>query len=169
MNGGEPTTSDPKLTPLVDANNRFACDLYGKLKSDQGNLFFSPSSIFTALDMTTAGAAGETAAQMRKVLQLDRAGDALSGEKLHTAAAGLIKRLNDSGKGGAYQLTVANRLWGQQGYHFLDPFLSVLRINYGAELVPVDFSMSDAARNTINTWVEKATTAKSKISFRQVH
>ncbi len=48
MNGGEPTTSDPKLTPLVDANNRFACDLYGKLKSTQGNLFFSPSSIFTA-------------------------------------------------------------------------------------------------------------------------
>src|SRR5689334_12523652 len=98
MNGAEPTTSDPKLTALVDANNRFACDLYGKLKSDQGNLFFSPSSIFTALDMTTAGAAGETAAQMRKVLQLDGAGDALAGEKLHTAAAGLIKRLNDAGK-----------------------------------------------------------------------
>ncbi len=131
MNGAEPTTSDPKLTPLVDANNRFACDLYGKLKNDQGNLFFSPSSIFTALDMTTAGAAGETAAQMRKVLQLDGAGDALSGEKLHTAAAGLIKRLNDAGKGGAYQLTVANRLWGQQGYHFLDPFLVFCRIIMG--------------------------------------
>ncbi len=71
--------------------------------------------------MTTAGAAGETAAQMRKVLQLDGAGDVLSGEKLHTAAAGLIKRLNDAGKGGAYQLTVANRLLGTAGI----PFFSI--------------------------------------------
>ena len=57
MNGAEPTATVPDLAPLVQANNRFACDLYGKLRSEKGNLFFSPSSIFTALDMTTAGAA----------------------------------------------------------------------------------------------------------------
>ena len=99
---------------------------------------------------------------MRKVLQLDAAGEALAGEKLHRAAAGLIRRLNDGGKGGAYQLTVANRLWGQQGYEFLDSFLSLLRTNYGAELAPLDFGMSDAARKTINAWVEKATNDKIK-------
>ena len=57
---------------------------------------------------------------------------------------------------------MANRLWGQEGYHFLEPFLSILRINYGADLVPLDFAMSEAARQTINAWVEKATNDKIK-------
>jgi serpin B len=162
MNGAEPATTGAGIAPLVEANNLFACDLYGKLRSEQGNLFFSPNSIFTALDMTTAGARGETAAQMRKVLQLDSAGDAHGGEKLHAAAAELIQRLNDGGKGGAYQLTVANRLWGQQGYPFLAPFTKILHDDYAAEMTPLDFGRPDTARQTINLWVEQATNDKIK-------
>ena len=56
MNGAEPTKTGADLSALVESNNRFACDLYGKLQSEPGNLFFSPNSIFTALDMTTARA-----------------------------------------------------------------------------------------------------------------
>ncbi len=162
MNGAEPTATVPDLAPLVQANNRFACDLYGKLRSEKGNLFFSPSSIFTALGMTTAGTRGETATQMRTVLQLLSAGSTLEGDQFHTAAAGLIKRLNDGGKGGTYQLTVANRLWGQQGFPFLAPFLELLRDKYGAEMTALDFKNAEASRQTIHAWVATATNDKIK-------
>jgi serpin B len=47
---------------VVDGGNAFATDLYAKLAAQtQGNLFFSPGSIETALAMTYAGAAGNTA------------------------------------------------------------------------------------------------------------
>ena len=52
------------------AGNRFACDLYHELRDTDGNLFFSPSSISTALAMTYAGARGVTASEMAATLHL---------------------------------------------------------------------------------------------------
>ncbi len=43
---------------LVKGNNSFCFDLYRQLKEEDGNLFFSPYSISTALAMTYAGAGG---------------------------------------------------------------------------------------------------------------
>ena len=37
---------------VVQANNAFAVELYSHLRSQSGNLFFSPESISTALAMT---------------------------------------------------------------------------------------------------------------------
>ena len=55
-----------------------------------------------------------------------------------------------------YRLNVANRLWGQQGYHFLPDFLAVTRDFFHAELAEVDFiGHTELARETINEWVEK--------------
>ena len=56
------------MASVVEGNSQFAVDLYGKLKGQAGNLFFSPSSISIALAMTYAGARGETAKQMAEVL-----------------------------------------------------------------------------------------------------
>ena len=42
-------------------NNVFAIDLYSRLSADGGNVFFSPTSVQTALEMTWAGARGKTA------------------------------------------------------------------------------------------------------------
>jgi len=42
-------------TPATD-NAAFALDLYEQLRQEEGNLFFSPHSISTALAMTYAGA-----------------------------------------------------------------------------------------------------------------
>ena len=60
--------ADEKADRLAVAqnNNQFAVELYGKLCAQDGNLFFSPYNIETALGMTYAGADGETAAQMAK-------------------------------------------------------------------------------------------------------
>src|SRR5258706_4896410 len=68
-------TRRPILPPQADksdqSNNAFATDLYAQFASTEGNLFFSPTSIQTALAMTWAGAKGRTADEMAKVLHLN--------------------------------------------------------------------------------------------------
>lgn len=150
--------SKADVAAVVEGNNAFAFDLYARLKIKEGNLIFSPYSISTALAMTYAGARGETAAQMEKTLRF-----ALGQEKLHPAMADLVDDLNARGGEGEYELVVANRLWGQTGYRFLDPFLALNRAYYGAGLEQVDFARAtEGARKTINAWVEKQTRDKIK-------
>ena len=77
---GEAVVVDEEGAKLVaEPNNAFAVDLYAKLKDAEGNLFFSPLSISTALAMTYAGARGDTAAQMAEVLHFDLPQDRLCG------------------------------------------------------------------------------------------
>ena len=57
------------VAAVVSGDNQFAYDLYGTLgNSDSGNMVFSPYSISTALAMTYAGAAGQTATEMAQTL-----------------------------------------------------------------------------------------------------
>src|SRR3954449_10859221 len=74
-----PSESDPGPPPIAwsaemqsvaDGNNQFAVDLYGKLRSEKGNLFFSPYSAHTALAMTANGARGATRDQLVATLHL---------------------------------------------------------------------------------------------------
>jgi serpin B len=88
---------------------------------------------------------------------------ALADEKLHPAMGALISDLNAAGKAGGFQLNVANALWGQKGHQFLPEFLALNKASYGAGLETVDFAGdAEAARRTINAWVEKQTQDKIK-------
>jgi serpin B len=143
-------------TVVVKGNNAFAVALYGQLRNRSGNLFFSPESISTALAMAYAGARDNTASQMAKTLHFT-----LPPEQLHPAMGALLSDLNAAHEG--YQLSVANALWAQQGYTFLDDFLNLLKTDYGAGLNQVNFKGStEAARLTINRWVEQKTQDKIK-------
>lgn len=143
---------------LVKGNNTFAFDLYGKLREREGNLFFSPYSISTALAMTYAGARGDTAKEMADTLHLT-----LDESRLHRAFAALRYDLLGGGKKRGYQLSVANALWGQKGYDFLTDFVKLTKDNYGTGLREVDFvRAAEAARKTINDWVEKETKDRIK-------
>ena len=56
------------IQEVVNANNKFAFDLYSELdKSENGNIFYSPYSISAALAMTYEGAKGRTADEMKSV------------------------------------------------------------------------------------------------------
>ena len=58
---------------------------------------------------------------------------------------------------------MANALWAQHGYAFLDDYLNLLKNDYGAGLNQVDFKgATEAARQTINQWVEQKTQDKIK-------
>ncbi|HOE29004.1 MAG TPA: serpin family protein [Planctomycetota bacterium] len=139
------------------AGNRFALDLYGQLAAAEGNLFFSPHSLHTALAMTFAGARGATAAEMARVLRLPDSG----AERLCRA---LLETLNADGKFGSaeiYRLCTANSLWGQRGYPFEKAYLELVRTAFGGEFGEVDFREAvEAARARINGWVEERTARK---------
>lgn len=148
-----PDALAPDAGRIAEANNRFALDLYTRLGAESGNLFYSPFSIATALEMTLAGAHGVTDEEMRRVLHLD-----LPADQLHPASGALVKSLDRGIALGGYRLSVANRLWGQSGYTFLEPFLATARDDYGAGLEPLDFqNAAEDARGTINAWVEEKT------------
>lgn len=134
-------------------SNEFAFDLYGQLRQKEGNLFFSPASVSTALAMTYAGATGETKEQMARVLHLD-AGD----EQVHAGFGELAQILNSDGH--RYQLRMANRLWGLEGYPFRREFLTLTRQRYAADLAQINFNRPDKASQTINAWIGKQTEGK---------
>lgn len=149
---------DPDVTTLVQANDEFALRLYQQIAAKDGNLFFSPYSISNALAMTYAGARGNTAAEMKTTLRFNLAAD-----RLPPAFGKLIAQLDGDGKPRPFQLTVANRLWGQKDYGFLPEFTKIGQDYYRAGLEEVDFiNASEAARKTINAWVEQQTKDKIK-------
>jgi serpin B len=162
---GRPVTA---VRAITDATNRFAWELYGQFRAESdGNLFFSPQSISIALAMTQEGARGETAKQMGRVLHVSTP----QADTVPGGYAELLARLNGRPAGGAerepgkrgYELSVANRLWGHQGYQFVDRFLMTLRDKYQAELGQVDFiEQPDVSRRTINNWVARQTNDKIK-------
>ncbi len=148
---------------VVEGNKEFALALFAKLRAEEGNLFFSPYSISTALAMTYAGAKGQTETQMAKVLHFPTSPVVPDRQQFASAFGKIIKDLNNRGKKGGYELTVANALWGQQGYEFLNEFLELIKTNYDGQFNEVDFiSDTETARKTINAWVEEKTNNKIK-------
>jgi serpin B len=143
------------VSAIVEGGNQFALDLYRQLRAQEGNLFFSPSSISIALAMTYAGAAGETAAEMARTLHFP----APRGQ-LHDGMHALLASWSMPDEQQGIRLHMANRLWGQEDFEFLPPFLGITREKYAAELARLDFARSEEARQTINTWVEDQTEDK---------
>ena len=155
-----PLTAYNNMPALSQSNTAFALDLYQQLRSQPGNLFYSPFSISEALAMTFAGARAETEAQMAAAMHFD-----LPKADLHAAfnalSATLASRAGEGDTGG-FKLNIANALWGQQGFAFQPEFLDTLALNYGAGMQAVDYAAPDAARQTINDWVADQTEDKIK-------
>ena len=153
-------TTDTKaatdIESLVQGNTTFALDLYARLKTTDGNLFFSPYSVSACLAMTYAGARGDTAAQMAQVLRFDT-----NQTRLASSFEELQKQFNkEQGKKGI-EFNVANGLWGQKDYPFLPAFLNVAKQSYGANLKQADFrTQADTTRTEINDWVSQKTKGK---------
>ena len=159
-----PDVPQTDLESLVSDNSAFALELYQRLRTEEGNLFYSPYSMSLALAMTYAGAAGETEQQMAETLHF-----ALPQSRLHPAFNSLALELAKRGEGAeskdgeGFRLNIVNTTWGQKDYKFLDSFLDVLAENYGAGLRIVDFiGAPEEARITINDWVSQQTEDKIK-------
>ncbi|XP_053470800.1 leukocyte elastase inhibitor isoform X2 [Ictalurus furcatus] len=146
------------MESLSVANTNFALHLFTKIKEGNktGNVFYSPLSISSALAMVSLGAAGNTATQMSEVLHHNKAKD-----DVHVSFNKLMAELNKAGA--PYALSMANRLYGEQTYKFVEKFLKETKTHYHAELETVDFKANaESARVNINNWVEKQTKEKIK-------
>src|SRR5437667_12524930 len=121
----QPAPGNPDVAALAAGNNHFALDLYGQLRKDDGNLFFSPYSISNALAMTYAGARGQTADDMARTLKFPFASD-----RLNPALSVMVQDLNRRNPQHKYRLSVANGLWGQKRYGFLPEFVKLSKDAY---------------------------------------
>ena len=159
--------SGEDIAALVDGGNQFAFDLYARLAGD-GNLFFSPYSISTALTMTAAGARGNTEYEMATVLHFpteDVAGKAsfISRERVGASCASLQEDLVASRETRGYEFHIANSLWGQHDYPFKVSFLDLIERHFGGGFNVADFVRdAEAERVRINAWVERETREKIK-------
>ena len=156
-----------EVRSLVSDQGTFVADFYRELaKEEEGNLFYSPYSLYTALAVVYAGAGGNTAAQFQDVMGIN-----LSPGQFHRNMNSLdLTLLDDSvrpGEPGSERpesppvLSVANGLWIQDGLEVRPEFLNTVTANYGIGLQQLDFRQSpNAAVTAINDWVEEATQGK---------
>ena len=93
--------------------NSFALNIFKQFKEryPQENIVFSPYSIFTALSMMYEGAIGETADEMKAVLQINQ-----NNESYHVYVETVNEYLNNNQK---YNISAANSLWIKQNFSLL--------------------------------------------------
>lgn len=148
-------TAHEGLQAYAEGNNDFALSLFEDLRHSPGNLFFSPFSIRTALAMAYHGAKGETADQMREALRI-----ATSNAELARVHSDITEGLGTV-EGGDSQLLAANSIWAQLGEPLLHPFQDLMIRQYRGTVRQVGFREDpEAARATINQWVETQTRGK---------
>uniref|UniRef100_A0A8W4FGP6 Serpin domain-containing protein n=2 Tax=Sus scrofa TaxID=9823 RepID=A0A8W4FGP6_PIG len=159
------------MSSLSESIIQFAVDLFQQIRrSEGGNIFYSPLSIMSALAMTYLGSRGHTASEIRKV-----GGSFLSFEHLALNSRRMQKELQQTLAGtvhrqfqrlltelnkptNAYELSVANRLYGDKEVSFSQDYLENVKKFYLASVASVDFvNAAEESRQMINSWVESQT------------
>lgn len=137
---------------IASGTNRFGLALHGVLAREaEGNIITSPASISTAFGLAYAGAQGETASEIASVLHFPMAGGGF-----HPAMGALLDSLDLDADGRL--LKVNNALWIDQTVTLKSEYEALTTRHYRAGAKQVDFrSAPQAARETINTWVEDRT------------
>ncbi|MBB4905123.1 serpin family protein [Actinophytocola algeriensis] len=155
--GAEPEAAGPPPPPVpvartvpadtaaqVSAIDAFGLDLLtAPTLADRPNLVVSPVSASLALQMIGAGAAGETAAQMAKVLHLP------------DGARAQLPAFDQT------DLKVSNTAWAQQGLELKPGYRDTLRDRFGTSMRTADFRADPGeARREINRTVADQTAGK---------
>ena len=144
-------------TRLVSADSDFCFRLIKELSSEQprANLFVSPFSISSVLQMLSNGARGRTQRELEQVLgtsdleigQMNRAYESL-GQAIKN------DRTNEV-------LSLANALWYRKGARIQPEFEAVNKQCYGADIEALDFADPASAR-VMNDWAARSTHGRIK-------
>lgn len=141
----------------VQGNNGFAFGIFEQIEKEGENVFFSPYSISSALAMTYTGAEGTTQKEMQKVFGFSE------NKKAQAKDYHLLNKHLDTLSDKKVELNVANSLWCQEDFNFLENFLNINKKYYQAGIKKVDFKNNHpGARKQINQWVEQNTDNKIK-------
>jgi len=149
-----PTRGDPAATAraalLAEPLDRFGLALLAdEARQTSGNVVISPLSIHAVLSLILNGAAGRTAAEMRRALALD----GLALPATDQAWADLIASVQAGDKPA---VEIADSLWLRDGVAFNPAFLAAGRAFFaaGAQPLPADHAKAATA---INDWVDQRT------------
>ena len=142
---------------IVEGNTAFGVALYHELGASEGNLFFSPYSISSALGMTYAGARENTAKEMADVLHFP-----LDQTQLHPAFQRLNEELASHARNSGQKLSIANGLClTLPGVKLKEEFTTLLKDNYDAQI----FS---GQLDEVNGWVKKKTEGKIETILKEL-
>lgn len=145
---------------MVDLNLEFArggafltAELFEILPLDgvKQNIVFSPFAIQTCIALAFAGAQGETADEIAKGLHFI---SKLPPQVAKTFKC-VLKKYKDSS-----QLKIANALYVQEGKQLRSSYKEIVKEQYYAKAKSINFALSDAAAELINTWVSSKTEGK---------
>lgn len=162
-----PAIPDADYQTFISHINKFGLELGQQVSGGEyktTNLIYSPLSATVALGMTYAGAKGQTASEMKTVL-----GDSFASGVFHTAANKLVRELasratSTSAPNGdtlKLELNLADSIFVDRTVTLQAPFLDVLSREYDSGVRRLDFIHEfEAARMTINDWVEEQTKDK---------
>jgi len=141
---------------LASANTGFAFDLLKQITREQPgtNIFISPFSVSTVLQMVANGAAGETKTEMQQVLKT--AG--LAPEALNAACKDLNQSLNSQTN---VILNLANAIWHENWIHITPAFIADNQC-FQVKIAGVDSFTNPKSADIINDWAEKNTHGKIK-------
>lgn len=152
-----PSVPDEDMRALASGQLELAADL---LAGIPGNAALSPVSINVAFSMLSAGARGQTLAELEEGLRL------LPQDQLHLAHNALELALRDRdvppGEGhDGVTLQQANQVFAALDFRAEDAFLDVLGQRYDAGVRLLDFQGApEDARKAINQWVSNITREK---------
>ena len=142
---------------VASANNDFAVDFYKQTSEkddDNGNIFFSPTSMLVAFSLLYEGARENTADEIKKVFGLES--DPII---RHNSTAHLMSSINQDDPYAT--LDVANALWVADSFEPYDKYLSVARETYLASVEKVIFGGEEPpAVKIINDWAAENTNDK---------
>ena len=150
--GAGPVAAD--RDKLVEANSGFAFGLMTQITAvdPSANVFISPYSVSSALQMTAAGAVGQTRVELQQVLKTG----GLDATALPAAVRDLDRELAGRKE---VTLNLANGLWFEKGFHLKPAFVDCNRQFFQAALEGVDFGTPGAA-DVINNWADRQTHGK---------
>lgn len=139
------------------ANNAFAFDMYSNVKdTNDGNIFFSPNSMFTAMAICYDGAEGTTQEEIANVFYFP-----LDKTILQISLRDMNSEINSETDD--YELETANALWIQEDFPIKDQYISNVEEFYSGKATNLDFVVHpDESKETINDWVEEKTNDKIK-------
>jgi serpin B len=145
---------------MIEANNRFAFDLYANLSRSPDNtgrnLFFSPYSISSAFAITYEGARGTTADAIRSVFYFPK-----NDAGRRRGYANISRDLDQPDARSA--LRTVNGLWTDRSYPLAPAYTRIAEENYGAMVRSLDLGRQpEESRLVINREVAVATENRIK-------
>lgn len=141
----------------ADAGEHFAAVTGAELLSGAENRCYSPVSLYLALAMAGAGAAGETQAQIYTLLGAENTDTLAAGCK--TMLDALQRDEKDS------KLYLANSVWTRQGIETKPDYQTLLEQDFSAESFSVPFGQT-RADGKMSAWVEQRTRGLLKPKFQ---